>query len=115
MNKFNGTRTFSGIIKIDLEGKEYTLETDLMGTMLRQAYPKKEIVMLVSPHYRYNEVNTGFVCILDEEKYPNSFGLKIAPDDHFFTKYDFPDVVAWGYVDGGLKDKTKLHYCQCTK
>lgn len=113
--KFNGTHTFNGVIKINVKGKEYTLETDLIGAMLREVDTQKEVVMLINKHCQYNEVDTGFVCLLDEGKYPNSFGLRTAADSHFFTKYDFSDVIAWGYADGGLKDKEQLHYCQRTK
>lgn len=96
--KFNGSCAFDGIIKVNVAGQEYSLETDLGGLALRKADPEKEVMMLIASHCPYNEVDTGFVIAVSGSPY--RFGLKVRNDSDFYGIYSFADVVAWGYVDG---------------
>lgn len=114
--KFKGRCVFDGIIKITLGGEEYTLQTDEDGYYLRQADPNKEIVMLTVSHSKYDEVDTGFVSLkpVKEAPYGEMVCLKTSPKDKFYSVFTLPEIIAWGYVDGGLEDKSQHRYCQRT-
>lgn len=114
--KFRGRHIFDGIFKINLKGKEYTIQTDEGGYFLRQADPDKEIILLSINHCQENEVDTGFVSFREVKEAPYGVMacLKASPKNKFYSVFLMDSIIAWGYVDGGLNDENTLHSCQRT-
>lgn len=115
--KFRGRCVFDGIIKVSLKGEEYTLQTDDSGYYLRKADPNKEIIVLTISHCDDNEIDTGFVSFksVKEAPYGVMVYLKASPKSKSCSVFTLNDIIAWGYVDGGLEDKDAIHYCQRTE
>ena len=114
---FKGRHTFDGIFKINLKGKEYTIQTDEGGYYLRKADPNKEIILLAFNHCQENEVDTGFVSFKEVKEAPYGVMacLKASPKNKSYSVFLLDSIIAWGYVDGGIEDEEVLHYCQRTR
>lgn len=110
---FKGSHMFDGKININVEGKNFTLETDLGGMRLRNADTSKEIILITPKHLRYNELDTGYVVTIPKDN--SKFGLKGNLKDKTFSIFGVEEIIAWGYVDGGLNDENQLHSCQRTE
>lgn len=98
------------------KGVQRTIRTDLGGMQLHRADPNKEIIVLVRQHVGYNELDHGYIVRAkhyDDGK-PPFFGLKEKPDDDSWSCFNYCDVIAWGYADGGLNDPTLYYSCQST-
>ena len=114
---FDGRILFDGNIQVRLlTGELKTLRTDLCGMKLQKADPNKELMVLTKSFTDYNEIHTGYIVRMkryDDCEQP-CFGLKHEPDADSWTMINYKDVVAWGYVDGGLNDPTLFYSCQST-
>lgn len=114
---YNGLIKFDGDIKIrTVRQEEKTLHTDMGGMTLQHADPNKEIMLLVRKNVGWNEINTGYIVRTkkNDNADPPRFGLKAAPDDSSWFIYEYRDVIAWGYADGGLNKPNLFRSCQRT-
>jgi len=115
--EFGGCTKFDGNIQVRIPKHGMrTLRTDLGGMMLHKADPNKELLVLVRDHVGYNELDTGYIVRTKryDDGNPPFFGLKDDPDAESWGCYNYCDVIAWGYVDGGLNDPTLFYSCQST-
>lgn len=114
--QYHGCVTFDGNLKVTINGQEKTLRTDLGGMMLRKADANKELIVLTSDHVGYNEIDTGYIVRAKtyDDGNPPYFGLKDDPDAVSWGCFNYRDVIAWGYADGGLNDPTLFYSCQST-
>ena len=116
-NVYNGAVMFNGNIEIATkDGKKRTLRIDYLGSALKNADPDKELILMMRQGVPFCELTTGYLERRDEweEKESPMFGFCPSADKIDFTLFEYADVVAWGYVDGGLNDKRKFYSCQCT-
>lgn len=107
-----GCVTFNGCMKIKVLGKEYVVRTDCGGTALSRADQNKEVIVLVRHHLTFNEADTGFVVRAKAYDADGCFGLKARLEDKYWSIYNYCDVVAWGYVDGGCNNPEHFGSCQ---
>lgn len=117
-NVYNGAVLFDGNFNITTkDGKKHTLRVDYLGTTLKNADTDKELLLLLQHNTQYCELTTGYLCRRDkwEEMEQPMFGLYPFADKDEVTLYKYAEVMAWGYVDGGLNDKSKFYSCQCTQ
>lgn len=117
-NVYDGAVLFNGNMEITTrDGKKRTLRIDYLGSALKKADPNKELLLMMRQDAPYCELTTGYLERRDEweEKESPMFGICPSADKIDFTLLEYADVVAWGYVDGGLNDKRKFYSCQCTK
>lgn len=117
-SEFLGTISWDGNIQVLIPKHGLkTLRTDLGGMRLQSADPNKELLVIMRDHVGYNEIDTGY--IVRTKNYDNGnppyFGLKSSPDAESWSCYNYCDVIAWGYADGGLNDPTLFYSCQSTK
>ena len=115
--EFGGCVTWDGNFQVRIPNHGFkTLRTDFGGFALRKADPNKELLVLTRGHVGYNEIDTGY--IVRTKNYDNGkppyFGLKDEPDAEGWGCYNYCDVIAWGYADGGLNDPTLFYSCQST-
>ncbi len=115
--EFGGCVTFDGNIQVRIPQHGLkTLRTDLGGLKLQKADPNKELLVLMRQHVGFNEISTGY--IVRTKQYDGlekpCFGLKADPNDEGWAMFNYCDVVAWGYADGGLNDPTLYYSCQST-
>lgn len=116
-NVYDGAVLFDGNLEVvTKDGKRHTLRIDHLGSALKNADPDKELMLMMRKDAPYCELTTGYLERRDEweEKESPMFGLCPTADKINFTLLEYADVVAWGYVDGGLNDKRKFYSCQCT-
>lgn len=116
-NVYDGAVLFDGNMEVTTkDGKKHTLRIDYLGSALKNADPDKELMLMMRKDAPYCELTTGYLERRDEweEKESPMFGLCPASDKINFTLLEYADVVAWGYVDGGLNNKSKFYSCQCT-
>ena len=116
--EFTGTVTFDGNIQVNIPKHGWkTLRTDLGGLKLQKADPNKELLVLMRAHVGYDEIDTGYIVRTKtyDDGRPPYFGLKHDPDADSWGCYNYCDVIAWGYADGGLNDPTLFYSCQSTK
>lgn len=116
-NVYDGAVLFDGNMEVNTkDGKKHTLRIDYLGSALKGADPDKELMLMMRGDAPCCELTTGYLERRDEweEKESPMFGLCPASDKINFTLLEYADVVAWGYVDGGLNDKSKFYSCQCT-
>ena len=116
-NVYSGAVLFDGNMEVTTkDGKRHTLRVDHLGSALKNADPDKELMLLMRKDAPYCELTTGYLERRDEweEKESPMFGLCPSADKINFMLLEYADVVAWGYVDGGLNDKRKFYSCQCT-
>lgn len=115
--EYGGTIIWDGNIhlRIPQHGMK-TLRTDMGGLKLQHADPNKELLVLTRRHVDYDELDTGY--IVRTKQYDNGnppyFGLKSEPDAESWACFNYCDVIAWGYADGGLNDPTLFYSCQST-
>ena len=117
MPEFGGCITWDGNFQVRIPNHGLkTLRTDLGGMMLHKADPNKELLVLVSSHVGYNEIDTGYIVRAKnyDDGNPPYFGLKHDPDAENWGCHNYCDVIAWGYADGGLNDPTLFYSCQST-
>ena len=107
-----GCVVFDGQMKIKVNGNEYTVATDYGGIALSHADQSKEVIVLIRHHLPYDELDIGFVVRAKEYDADRCFGLKAKLSDRHWGVYDYCDVVAWGYVDGGLNNPNHFNSCQ---
>lgn len=115
--EFTGTVTFDGNIQVNIPKHGWkTLRTDLGGLKLQKADPNKELLVLMRAHVGYDEIDTGYIVRTKtyDDGRPPYFGLKHDPDADSWGCYNYCDVIAWGYADGGLNDPTLYYSCQST-
>ena len=116
-NVYDGAVLFDGNIEVTTKGgKKHTLRVDYLGCALKNADPDKELLLMVRKDTPYCELTTGYLERRDEweEKESPMFGLCPSADKSGFILLEYAEVLAWGYVDGGLNDKRKFYSCQCT-
>lgn len=116
-NVYSGAVMFNGNMEVTTnDGKRHTLRIDYLGSALKSADPEKELMLMMRKDVPYCELTTGYLERRSEWEDGESpmFGLCPAADKINFTLLEYADVVAWGYVDGGLNDKSKFYSCQCT-
>jgi hypothetical protein len=115
--EYTGCITFDGNIQINIPRHGLkTLRTDYGGLSLHKADPNKELLVLVRDHVGFNEIDTGYIVRTknyDDGDLPY-FGLKHEPNAMNWGCYNYCDVIAWGYADGGLNDPTLFYSCQST-
>lgn len=99
-----------------IRGEQKTIRTDLGGMALQHADPNKELIILLKQHAGYDELDTGYIVRTKQYDVgcPPYFGLKSTPDSDMWGCYNYCDVIAWGYADGGLNDPTLFYSCQST-
>lgn len=117
-NVYDGAVLFNGNIEVTTRGgKKHTLRVDYLGSALKNADPNKELLLMTRKDTPYCELTTGYLERRDEweEKESPMFGICPEADKINFTLIEYAEVLAWGYVDGGLNDKRKFYSCQCTK
>lgn len=117
-NVYDGAVLFNGNMEVvTRDGKKHTLRVDYLGSALKNADPNKELMLMMRDDVQYCELTTGYIERRSEweEKESPMFGLCPSADKINFTLLKYADVMAWGYVDGGLNDKRKFYSCQCTK
>lgn len=117
-NVYSGAVLFDGNMEVTTkDGKRHTLRVDYLGSALKNADPNKELMLMMRDDVQYCELTTGYIERRSEweEKESPMFGLCPSADKINFTLLKYADVMAWGYVDGGLNDKRKFYSCQCTK
>ena len=116
-NVYGGAVLFNGNMEVvTMDGKKHTLRVDYLGSALKNADPNKELMLMMRKDASYCELATGYIERRSEWEDGESpmFGLCPSADKINFTLLEYSDVVAWGYVDGGLNDKSKVYSCQCT-
>ncbi len=105
-----GCHLFDGNLTFRMGKKEYKVRCEYHGLDLQRASQEHQMVMLIKQHLPYDEIDTGWLVrskVLDEK---HSFGLKARKNDRTFAVYNYNDVVAWGYADGGLNSD---HWDSC--
>ena len=115
---FTGCITFDGNFQVRIPGHGIkTLRTDYCGFKLQRADPNKELLVLLRTHLEYCEIDTGYIVRAKnyDDGNPPYFGLKHDPDADNWACYNYCDVIAWGYADGGLNDPSLFYSCQSTK
>ena len=116
-NVYDGAVLFNGNMEVTTrDGEKHTLRVDYLGSALKNADPNKELMLMMRKDASYCELATGYIERRSEWEDGESpmFGLCPSADKIRFTLYEYAEVVAWGYVDGGLNDKGKVYSCQCT-
>ena len=105
-----GCHLFDGTLSFKMGGKEYKVRCEYHGLDLQRASQEHQIVMLIKQHLPYDEIDTGWLVRAKSLDKEHRFGLKAKKNDRTFAVYDYNDVVAWGYADGGLNSN---HFDSC--
>lgn len=105
-----GCHIFDGNLTLRLKGKEIKVRTEYFGLDLQRASQEHQLVMLIKDHLAYNELDTGWLVRTKDMDKNHRFGLKARKNDRMWSVYDYNDVVAWGYADGGLNSD---HFKSC--
>ena len=105
-----GCRMFDGNLSIRLNGKEVKVRTEYFGLDLQHASQEHQMVVLIKQHLPYDELDTGWLVRTKDMDKDHLFGLKARKNDRHWSVYDYNDVVAWGYADGGLNSD---HFKSC--
>ena len=105
-----GCHLFDGTLSFKMGGKEYKVRCEYHGLDLQRASQEHQIVMLIKQHLPYDEIDTGWLVRAKNLDKEHRFGLKAKKNDRTFSVYDYNDVVAWGYADGGLNSD---HFDSC--
>ena len=82
----------------------------ITGLDLQRASMEHQLVMLIKQHLPYGELDTGWLVRTKDMDKEHRFGLKARKNDRYWSVYDYNDVVAWGYADGGLNSD---HFNSC--
>ena len=105
-----GCHLFDGTLSFKMKGKDYQVRCEYHGLDLQRASQEHQIVMLIKEHLPYDEIDTGWLVRTKNLDKEHRFGLKAKKNDRTFSVYDYNDVVAWGYADGGLNSD---HFDSC--
>lgn len=105
-----GIIVFNGNMDVTIEGKKYQLRVEYFGIDLRHANQEQPIIVLMRQHLPYNEADVGYLVRSKAYDDRHVFGLKVNKDDRSWGVFDYRDVIAWGYVDGGLNSD---HFNSC--
>ena len=105
-----GCIEFNGTLTLKLKGKEYQVRCEYHGLDLQRASQEHKLVMLIKPHLPYDEIDVGYLVRTKDLDKNHQFGLKVEKADRWFSIYDYNDVIAWGYADGGLNSN---HFDSC--
>ncbi len=106
---FDGCILCDGVINVTIRGKKYNLHTAYLGGGLRYADPKAEVVLMTTNSIPYDELETGFIlprCCTEDK-----IAIKSTPKSYGHKIINLNDVIAWGYVDGGLNVKNNPYSC----
>lgn len=105
-----GCHIFDGTLTFRMGKKEYKVRCEYHGLDLQRASQEHQLVMLIKQHLPYEEIDTGWLVRAKDLDKNHRFGLKARKEDRTFPVYDYNDVVAWGYADGGLNSD---HFDSC--
>ena len=105
-----GTILFNGTLTLQLKGKTYQVRTEYHGLDLQRASQNHEVIVLIKQHLPYDEIDTGYIVRAKEYDKQHCFGLKSTKDAKMWAVYNYSDVIAWGYADGGLNSD---HFDSC--
>lgn len=106
----SGIRVFDGNLTLTIAGKQYKTRCEYHGLDLQRASQEHQVVMLIKDHLPYNEADTGWVVRTKEMDKAHQFGLKPTKTSKVWSVYEYGDVIAWGYADGGLNNS---HFNSC--
>ncbi len=106
----SGCLLFDGNLTLTLKGKTFKVHTEYHGLDLQRASQEHQVVMLIKQHMPDDEVDTGWLVRGKDLDKQHRFGLKARKHDRTFSVYDYNDVIAWGYADGGLNSD---HFNSC--
>lgn len=105
-----GCHLFDGNLTLRLKGKEVKVRCEYFGLDLQRASQEHQLVVLIKQHLPYDELDTGWLVRTKDMDKEHRFGLKARKEDRHWSVYDYNDVVAWGYADGGLNSD---HFNSC--
>ena len=105
-----GCHIFDGNLTLRLKGKEVKVGCEYHGLDLQRASQDHQLIVLIKQHLPYNELDTGWLVRSKDMDKNHRFGLKARKSDRNWSVYDYNDVVAWGYADGGLNSD---HFDSC--
>ena len=105
-----GCHVFDGNLTLRLNGKEIKVRCEYFGLDLQRASQEHQLVVLIKQHLPYDELDTGWIVRTKDMDKDHLFGLKAKKSDRHWSVYDYNDVVAWGYADGGLNSD---HFNSC--
>ena len=105
-----GCHVFDGNLTLRLNGKEIKVRCEYFGLDLQRASQEHQLVVLIKQHLPYDELDTGWLVRTKDMDKEHRFGLKARKTDRHWSVYDYNDVVAWGYADGGLNSG---HFNSC--
>ena len=106
-----GCHVFDGNLTLKIGKKEYKVRCEYFGLDLKHASQEHQLVMLIKQHLPYDELDTGWLVRTKQMDAEHKFGLKPRKSDRSWSVYDYNDVVAWGYADGGLNG-SHLNSCR---
>lgn len=106
----SGGQIFDGLLTLRIGKKEYKVHTEYFGLDMQHASQEHQIIVLLKQHLPYDEIDTGWLVRAKDLDKDHRFGLKTRKSDRWFAVYDYNDVVAWGYADGGLNSD---HFNSC--
>lgn len=106
----SGCHLFDGNLTLRLKGKEVKVRCEYFGLDLQRASQEHQLVVLIKQHLPYDELDTGWLVRTKDMDKEHRFGLKARKSDRHWSVYDYNDVVAWGYADGGLNSD---HFNSC--
>ena len=108
-----GCQMFDGNLTLRLwGGKELQVRCEYCGMDLQRASQEHQIVMLIKQHLTFNELDFGWLVRSKAYDEKHIFGLKAKKSDRSWSVYEYKDVVAWGYVDGGLNNPKHFNSCR---
>ena len=105
-----GCHVFDGNLTLRLKGKEVKVRCEYFGLDLQRASQEHQLVVLIKQHLPFDELDTGWLVRTKDMDKEHRFGLKASKSDRHWAVYDYNDVVAWGYADGGLNSE---HFDSC--
>ena len=112
---YDGSILFDGNMVVKTHGgRKHLLRVDNMGVELKHADPNKEVIIMMHGNEGYCELATGFVENREDWGDKGWFGLYPNDEKKRCNLYDYSELVAWGYVDGGLNDSRRFYSCHCT-
>ena len=105
-----GCHVFDGNLTLRIGKKEIKVRCEYFGLDLKHASQEHQMVVLIKQHLPYNELDTGWLVRTKQMDADHKFGLKPTKNSRSWSVYDYNDVVAWGYADGGLNSD---HFNSC--
>ena len=107
-----GCQLFNGVLTLKLwGGKEVKVRCDYCGIDLQRASQEHQIVMLIKQHLTFNELDFGWLVRTKDMDKDRCFGLKSKKSNRHWPVYNYGDVIAWGYVDGGCNNPKHENSC----